>query len=70
MLEIRGGLDFLQEPLGANDSCQLGAKHLERNLAIMLDVLDEIDRGHTAGPNLSLEPVAVGEGRPQGEEFQ
>ena len=68
MLEIGGGLDFLQEPPCADDGRQLRVQHLERDLAIVLDVVHEIDRSHTAGPEFSLERVTIGEGRAQGEE--
>ena len=61
MLEVGGGLDLGQEPLGADDRGQLGAQHLDRHLAVVLEVLGEVDRGHAAGAQLPLDAVAVGE---------
>src|SRR5207249_11244283 len=68
VLEVGGGLDFLEEPLAADDSGQFGAEHFKRDLAIVLAVSDQVDRGHAARTELSLESVAIREGRPQGEE--
>ena len=60
MLEIGGGLDLLQEPLGADQGRELGVHDLNRHLAIVAHVMGEIDGGHAAGTQLALERVAVG----------
>ena len=62
MLEVGGGLDLLQEPRGADERRELGVHDLDRHLAIVAHVMREIDRGHTAGAQLALESVAVGQG--------
>ena len=62
MLEVGGGLDLLQEPLGADERRELGAEHFDRDVALVANVLGEIDRGHAAGAQLALEGVAVGQG--------
>ena len=62
MLEVGGDLDFLEEPLGTEDSSQLGSEDLHRHLAMMLQILGEVDRRHATRPELALDPVAVGEG--------
>jgi hypothetical protein len=46
MLEVRGGLDLLQESLGADDRRDLGAEHLDRDFAIVAHVVREVDHGH------------------------
>jgi len=61
-------VDFLQEPPCADDGRQLRVQHLERDLAIVLDVVHEIDGSHTAGPEFALERVTIGERRAQGKE--
>jgi hypothetical protein len=65
MLQVRGGPDLAQEPLGADDGGELGAQHLDGDLAVVLEVVGEVDGGHAAGTEFALEPVAVGEGRAQ-----
>ena len=67
MLQVRRGLDLGEEPLGADDGGELRAQHLDRDLAIVLQVLGEIDGRHAAGAELALDAVAVGEAR--GEAF-
>jgi hypothetical protein len=62
MLEVGGGLDLLEEPLGADDRGELGAKHLDGDLAIVPLVVGQVDRGHAAGAELPLDRVAIGEG--------
>ena len=62
MLQIGGDLDLSQESLGAEHRGQLRSQHFYRDFAVVLKVLGEIHRGHTALPQLPLDPVAVGEG--------
>ena len=62
MLEVGGDLDLGQEPLGAEHGGQLGAQHLERDLAVVPQVVREVDGGHAARAELALDAVAVGEG--------
>ena len=61
MLQVGGELDLGQEPLGADHGGELGAQELERDLAVVPEVLGEIDGGHAAGADLAFDPVAVGE---------
>ena len=42
MLEVGGGLDLGQEPLGAEDGAELGAQDLQRHLAVVAHVLREL----------------------------
>jgi hypothetical protein len=37
-------------------------EHLERDPTIMLDVVGEIHNRHSAGPELPLDAIAIGEG--------
>ena len=62
MLEVGGELDLGQEPLGPDHRRQLGAEHLERHPPVVADVLGQVDGGHTAGADLAVDPIAVGQG--------
>ena len=63
MLEPGGHADLAQEALGAERGGELGVEHLERDRAVVLEVVREIDRGHAAAAELALEHVAVTESR-------
>ena len=62
MAEVGGGLDLAEEALGAERRRQLGPQHLDGDLAVVLEVLGEIDRGHAALAELALDAVAIAEG--------
>ena len=62
MLQRRNGLDLAKEPLGTDHRGQLGAQDLDRDFAIVLEVLGQVDRGHAALAQLPFDAVAVGEG--------
>ena len=51
-----------EEPLGAEDGGQLGLQHLDRDVAVVLEVVGEIHGRHAALAQLALDPVAVGQG--------
>ena len=61
MLQVGGGLDLAEEPLGADHGGELGPQHLDRDLAVVLEVLGEVDGGHAALAELALDAVAVGQ---------
>ena len=63
MLEVRGGLDLAQEALGTDDGGELRAEDLDRDGAIVPEVVREIDGGHAARTELPLDAVTVGQGR-------
>jgi hypothetical protein len=65
VLERGGGLDLLDEPLGAEHGGELGFQDLDGDLAVVLQVLCEVDRGHAARAELALDAVAVGEACPE-----
>ena len=62
MLQARGGADLAQEPLAAERRAEIGMQHLDGHVAIVLEVVREVDRGHAAGAEFALDAVAVGEG--------
>ncbi len=61
VLQVRRGPDLGQESLGADHGRQLGAQQLEGDWAAVPDIVGQVDRGHAAGAELALEPVAIGE---------
>src|SRR5207249_2873515 len=65
VLKLCREADLSKEPLGAQDSRQLGAEHLERDRAVVLEIASEIDRGHPTAAELTLDRVTTVEGVPQ-----
>ncbi len=65
VLQVGGDLDLVQEPLGPDHRGQLGPQHLERDLAVVLHVVGQVDRGHAPGPQLPLDHVAIAQGHLQ-----
>ena len=55
----RGHPDLAGEALGAEHRAQLGPEHLDRHLAVMLEVVRQVDRGHAAPAELALDGVAA-----------
>jgi len=62
VLEICRDTDFVQEPFRTECSRHFGLQDLERDLAVVLEVLCQIDRSHPTGPEFPLDAVAVGQG--------
>ena len=63
VLEIGGDLDLFEEAVGADDGGELGAEHLEGDLAVVLQVVGQVNGRHAAVAEFALDAVAVGEGR-------
>ncbi len=62
MLQVGSDLNFPQKPLGAEGSGEIRPEDLHRDLAMVLQVLSEVDRRHPTAANLPLNGVTVGEG--------
>ena len=58
MLQPGGDLDLAGEALRAQGGGELGAEHLDRDLALVLQVFGQEDGGHAALAELALEQVA------------
>ena len=69
MLQPRGGLDLRQEPLAAERRTQVWMQDFDGHLAIVLVVVREVDGRHTAGTELALDAVAVGQRRSQFRDY-
>ena len=65
MLQARCDLYLSQKPLGAQVDGQVGVKHLDRDGALVLQVLRPVHGGHPAATDLPLKRVAVGERCPE-----
>jgi hypothetical protein len=63
VLQSGGELDFTLEPLGSQGGGQLWVQHLQRDGAVVPEVLGEVHRCHTTASKLALDAVAVGEAR-------
>ena len=62
MLESGSYTDFMQEALWAECSREFRAEYLERDRSGMAKVVGEVDSRHPAATQLTLDPVAVGQG--------
>ncbi len=62
VLEVGGDLDLVQETLATQNCSQFGPQHLNRDVAIVLDIVSEIDGRHAAEPECVLDRVASREG--------
>lgn len=62
VLEAGGDPDFVQEALGAQRSREFRAEYLESNLPLMATVVREVDGGHAAPAEFTLDAVAVNQG--------
>ena len=49
------------EPLGAEYGRELGLENFDRDVAVVLEILREVDRRHAAGAELALDAVSVGQ---------
>ncbi len=62
MLQVRGDLDLLEEPLSSDNGSQLGSQDLDRYLPAVLEILSEVHRRHTTSAQFALDGVTIGEG--------
>jgi hypothetical protein len=62
MLEPCGQLDLAEEALQALWPAQLRSHNLDRHRSLVAEVSSEIDGGHPAGADLSLEDVPLTQG--------
>ncbi|MBI4421882.1 MAG: hypothetical protein HY560_13745 [Gemmatimonadetes bacterium] len=62
MRQFGRDLDLAQEPLGSHRERQLRLEHLERDLAVVLPVVGEVNDRIPAATELALDRVAVRKG--------
>ena len=63
MVKLGGHLDFAHEAVGAEGRRQVRLQHLHRHLAVVLEVLGQVHRGHAADAEFAFDAVAVGQRR-------
>jgi hypothetical protein len=51
--------DFTLEAFGTEGRGELGVQYLKGHLAVVLQIVREVNRGHAAAPELAVEAVAV-----------
>src|SRR3954463_1615621 len=57
MLQRGSRLDLDDEAIGAEDGGEFRLEHLDRDLAVVLDVVREVDGRHAAAPEFALDPI-------------
>ncbi len=62
VLEVGGRLDLLHESLGPEHRREFGPQHFDGDLAVVLQVVGEVDVRHAARTQLFSDGIAVGEG--------
>lgn len=62
VLQIGGRLDLARKRSGTDHRGQFRTQDLESNLALVPEVLGQIDESHSGGAELPLDTVAVGDG--------
>ena len=59
VIELRGDLDFAQEAVGTQGPGQLWLEDLDGDLAFVLQVVRQVDRGHATPAEFRHQTVAV-----------
>ena len=59
MLQPRRGADLAQESFAAKRGAQVGMQHLDGDIAIVFEIVREVDGGHAALTQLAFKAVAV-----------
>src|SRR2546423_15419858 len=62
MAEPGRGPDLPGKPVGAKQRAQFGAEDLDRHLAVVLEVVGQVDGRHSAVAELAQDGVAPGQG--------
>ncbi len=61
MLELGRHLDFPEEAIGTKRGGQFRPEHLDRHLAVVLEILRQVDGGHAALAQFAFETEVIGE---------
>ncbi len=59
VLEVRGRLDLAEEPLGSHHGGWLRLQDLQRDLALVLQVVRQVDGRHSTFAQFGLDAVAA-----------
>ena len=63
MIQVGGKADLAKETGGAQGFRDIGAQDLHRDLTIMPYIVRQVDGGHAAGTEFTLDPIAVSQRR-------
>ena len=63
VLQFRGGLDLAQKPLGPECGTEIRVQHLDRDIALVLEIVREVHGGHAAGTEFAGYAAALDHGR-------
>jgi hypothetical protein len=61
MLQLRGRLDLSQESFRTERGAEVLVQHLDCDIAIVADVVREVNGRHATLSNLALDSIAIGE---------
>src|SRR5262245_48525872 len=62
MLQPRGRANLGEKTLSTERGTEVGMEDLDGDVAVVADVVREIDRRHAAGAELPIDAIAIGEG--------
>jgi hypothetical protein len=65
MLQTGCGADLAQEALAAEGGAEVRMEHLDRDVAVVLQIVREVHGGHAAGAEFPVESLALREGAGQ-----
>jgi len=62
MLQLRGGFDFCEKPLGAECGGEIGVEDFDCDVAVVSQVVSEVDGRHSAHADFPVDAISIGEG--------
>ena len=62
MVKLRDQPDFPEESLATKLGRHVGPQHLQRHIAVVLQIVREVDCGHPALAQFAVEAIAVAQG--------
>ena len=60
MAQVGRDLDFAQEPITTQHGSEFRAQHLDCDLALVFQVVSQVDRRHPTGAEFTLDGVTAG----------
>lgn len=65
VLQPGGGSNLGEETFAAERGSQFGEENLDGDVAVMSEVMGEVDGGHPAASEFAHDPIAISEGERQ-----
>jgi len=63
MLKLRGRLDLREKTLGPECSGEIGMQNFYRDVAIVSEIVSEVDGRHSTGADFAVDAIAIVESR-------